>query len=225
MELRAYWRIFKRRWLLIVLPSAILLLLLLVTYSPPADSYNAGIRFIASQEPSSAAIDSDEERLANWKASEYTVNSLADWVNGGQYAELVSQRLAEDGEVVSAGDIQGGTSSDSTRSMMVLSITYRDAETLERIMDAAAAVLIEENYKGLPQLGGESAELVQLDQPLINSIPPGISKQLDLPFRMALAIAAGFALALIVEYLDPTVRNREELESYGLPVLGEIPKN
>jgi hypothetical protein len=109
--------------------------------------------------------------------------------------------------------------------MMVLSITYRDSETLERIMDAAAAVLIEENYKGLPQLGGESAELVQLDQPVINSIPPGISKQLDLPFRMALAIAAGLALALLVDYLDPTVRNREELESYGLPVLGEIPKN
>ena len=52
---------------------------------------------------------------------------------------------------------------------------------------------------------------------MINSIPPGISKQLDLPFRLALAVAPGFALALLVEYLDPTVRNREELASYGLP--------
>jgi capsular polysaccharide biosynthesis protein len=84
--------------------------------------------------------------------------------------------------------------------------------------------LIEENYLGLPQLGGESADLVQLDQPVINQIPPGISKQLDLPFRLAIALAAGFGLAFLVEYLDPTVRNREDLESYGLPVLGEIPK-
>jgi hypothetical protein len=108
--------------------------------------------------------------------------------------------------------------------MMTLSINYHDGPALESIMNAAAITLIEENHQGLPQLGGESADLVQLDRPIVNAIPPGLSKQLDLPFRVALALAAGFGLAFLVEYLDPTVRGREDLKSIGIPVVGEIPK-
>lgn len=224
MELREIWLIIKRRWLLIVLPAIIVLALLLITYSPPGQLYNAGIRFIASQEPSSLADDSDEERLANWKSSEYAVNTLADWVRSGQFAELVSQNLAGNDISVPAGDIQGGVASDSTRSVMTLSINHPDSQTLNQIMNAAATVLIEENHQGLPQLGGVSADLVQLDLPIVNAIPPGLSSQLDLPFRLVLAIAAGFGLAFLVEYLDPTIRDRYDLDKIGVPVVGEIPK-
>ena len=59
---------------------------------------------------------------------------------------------------------------------------------------------------------------------MVNQIPAGIRNQLDLPLRVLLAIGAGFGLALLVEYLDPTVRNRDELARMGLPVMGEIPK-
>jgi capsular polysaccharide biosynthesis protein len=224
MELREIWLIIKRRWLLIVIPAIIVLAVLIITYSPPGQLYNAGIRFIASQEPSSLADDSDEERLANWKSSEYAVNTLADWVKSGQFADLVSQNLAGNGIAVPAGDIQGGVASDSTRSMMTLSINYHDSQTLNHIMNAAATVLIEENHQGLPQLGGESADLVQLDQPVVNAIPPGLSSQLDLPFRFVLAIVAGFGLAFLVEYLDPTIRDRFDLDKLGMSVVGEIPK-
>ncbi len=224
MELREIWLVIKRRWLLIVLPAIIVMVVLIITYSPPGQLYNAGIRFIASQEPSTLADDSDEERLANWKSSEYAVNTLADWVRSGQFAELVSQNLALNGISVPAGDIQGGVASDSTRSMLTLSINYHDSQTLERIMEAAATVLIEENHQGLPQLGGVSADLVQLDQPVVNAIPPGLSSQLDLPFRLVLAIAAGFGLAFLVEYLDPTIRDRYDLDRLGMSVVGEIPK-
>jgi capsular polysaccharide biosynthesis protein len=31
-------------------------------------------------------------------------------------------------------------------------------------------------------------------------------------------------LAFLVDYLDPTVRHRKELEEIGLPVMGEIPR-
>jgi capsular polysaccharide biosynthesis protein len=36
---------------------------------------------------------------------------------------------------------------------------------------------------------------------------------------------AGIGLALLVEYLDPTIRDRQELQELGLEILGEIPKN
>jgi hypothetical protein len=84
-------------------------------------------------------------------------------------------------------------------------------------------VLKKENARGLPQLGGRPAELVQLDEPIVNRLPPGLLAQLDLPFRFALALASGVGLALLVDYLDPTVRGRDELETLGLSVVGAIP--
>jgi capsular polysaccharide biosynthesis protein len=83
-------------------------------------------------------------------------------------------------------------------------------------------VLIEQN--ALPQLGGEKVEIVQLDQPHINQIPPSLRDQLDLPLRIVLALAVGVGLALLAEYLDPTVRERDELTLLGFEIMGEIPK-
>ncbi|MGD2078841.1 MAG: hypothetical protein PVH18_10685 [Chloroflexota bacterium] len=224
MELREIWALLKRRWLVILIPAAVVLAIGLITYEAPGPLYNAGVRFIVGQEPTESADLSDEERLANWKASEYIVNTLADWVRGGQFAELVSQELASQDVAVAPQEIVAGTVSDSTRSMMVLSMTYGDAAVLEQMMNAAGLVLLEANDQGLPQLGGETADLVQMDQPIVNRIPPGITTQLQLPLRIGLALVAGLGLALLVDYLDPTVRGRREIEALGLQVIAEIPK-
>lgn len=208
---------------MVVIPTAVVLIIGLLTYSPPGTAYNAGVRFIVGQEPSEQAATSDEERLANWQTSEYIVNGLTDWVRGGQFAQLVSDRLAEAGLNIDAGAVRGSIAADNTRSMMTLSMTFGDAAALEAMMNAAAEVLIEENEVGLPQLGGETAALVQLDEPIINPISAGLFDQLQLPLRAALAVAAGLGLAFLVDYLDPTVRERKELEAMGLAVMGEIP--
>lgn len=224
MELRAYLRLFRLRWPLMVIPAAIGLMWGLITYRPPAPAYNVGVRFVVGQRPSEMAATSDEQRYYNWTTSEYIVNGLTDWVRGGRFAGLVSERLAAEGLSVPPGAIQGGLAADNVRSMLTLSLTYSDAAALEQIMAAAITVLHEENATALPQLGGQAAELAQLDQPIINPIPAGIGSQLDLPIRLGLALAAGFGLALLVDYLDPTLRGREEVETMGLAVMGEIPK-
>jgi capsular polysaccharide biosynthesis protein len=37
-------------------------------------------------------------------------------------------------------------------------------------------------------------------------------------------VAAGVGLAVLAEYLDMTIRSREEIEELGLHVLAEIPR-
>ncbi len=224
MELRAYWLILKRRWLLVVLPAAVALAVALITYRTPGPLYNAGVRFIVGQSPADSTAESDEERLANWKTSEYIVNTLADWARGGQFAGMVSQRLAEQNIQVDPIAIRDSIVTDSTRSMMTFSMNYGDAATLARMMDEAAYVLVEENAAGLPPLNGAPAEVIQLDQPIVNRVPRSILDQMDLPLRVFLALAAGIGLALLVEYLDPTVRDRDDVERMDLLVIGEIPR-
>jgi hypothetical protein len=120
--------------------------------------------------------------------------------------------------------IQGGLAADNVRSMLTLSLTAGDAELLRVMLQGVVVVLQTQNAQALPQLGGETAVIIQLDQPVINPIPSGIRRQLDLPLRVALALAAGVGLALLVHYLDPTIQDRAAAEAAGMTILGEIPR-
>lgn len=224
MELRQYWNLLRRRWLLVLIPAAVVLILGVATYRAPAPAYNAGVQFIVGQPPSPGAAAADEQRYYTWLTSEYIVNGLADWARGGAFAEAVSQRLAQQGLQVPAGAIQGSLAADNARSMLTISMTYGSSRELAAMIDAAIWVLNTQNSAALPQLGGETAALVQLGTPVVNQIAAGIRGQLDLPIRLAIALFAGVGLAFLVDYLDPTVRGREELAQMGLHVLGEIPR-
>lgn len=224
MELRRYWKILKRRWLLVLLPALVVLAIGLLTYRLPAPAYNAGVRFIVGQTPVAASEVQDEQRYYNWLTSEYIVNGLTDWVRGGEFAEAVSAYLAQQGVDLPPQAVQAGLVADNARSMLTISLTYGDAELLAQMMDGVIAVLTSDNARALPQLGGENALLTQLDQPVVNPLPFGIRSQLELPLRIILALVVGLALALLVEYLDPTIRDREEAEALGLEILGEIPR-
>lgn len=214
----------RRRWLLVVVPIVVVLAIGILTYRPAATSFNAGVRFIVGQTPVEGDILRDEGRYYNWLTSEYIVNGLTDWVRGGEFAVAVSELLADQGVDIPAYAIQGGLAADNARSMLTLSLTYSDAEALAHMMDGVVSVLIADNAKALPQLGGETAVLTQLDQPVVNPMPSGVRSQLDLPLRLLLALMAGVGLALLVEYLDPTIRDRDEIQQLGLQILGEIPK-
>lgn len=224
MELRHYWTIIRRRWIWLIAPAVLVLALGVLTYHPAPTTYNTGVRFISGQRPGQAAFDLDEQRYYNWLTSEYIVNGLGDWIRGGKFAEAVSEYLLTQGIGMPPEAIQGGISADNTRSMLTVSLNGPDPLMVAQMMDGVIAVLTEQNAAALPQLGGENAVLVQMDEPVVNPIPAGIRSQLDLPLRVALALAAGLALALAAEYLDPTVRDRRDMDELGLEILGSIPR-
>lgn len=224
MELRRYWQIIKRRWLLIVIPALVVTVFTVVTYQSPPTYYNVGMYYLVSQEPSNGGATADEQRYYNWLTSEYIVNGLTDWVKGGEFATAVSAELAQNGITIDAGAIQGSLAADNVRSKLEISLNNSNPEALESMINAVTVVIQEQNAEALPQLGGETAVIIPLSQPVINAISPGIRSQLDLPIRILVALVAGIGLALLVEYLDPTIRESRELEEIGLSILGEIPK-
>jgi len=223
MELRAFYSVFRRRWLLVLIPALVVAVFSVVTYQPPpAPGFNVGVNFIVAQPPTPGAELADQERYYNWLGSEYIVNGLTDWVVSGRFKTAVSNQLAQQGLEVPPGSFS--VSADNVRSRLQISIQHGDAATLAQVMDAAITVLSEQNAEALPQLGGETAVLVQLDDAVVTPLPRSLSSLLDIPLRLAIGLAAGLGLALLVEYLDPTIRNRQEAEEMGFVVLGEIPK-
>lgn len=232
MELREYWRIFTRWWWLALLPALIVALYTLLTYDQPPTVYQAVTNFTAGlpleEQPEGYAYDG----YYNWLTSEYIANGLSDVVRRERFAAAVSQRLAEDGvrmpdgAPIPSGAIQGAIASDNAQSLFVVYITWGDPDTL---LDIAAAVTVEltENagiyYPQLADLPVPPARAV--DAPVPVAVPPSLRSQLTGPaVRIGLGLVVGIALAFLLHYLDPTVRERAELEALGYTVLGEIPR-
>jgi capsular polysaccharide biosynthesis protein len=220
MELRIYWRILRRRWWLVVVPVVVVALYAAATYTPPGPVYQVTMRFAAGTKP--AGLSEDYDRYYPWLASEYIANGLADVARTGAFAEAVAERV---GDSNLAGAIQGGIVTDSAQSVMVVYLTWPDAEQIIDVADAITAELTQNGAAYFPQLTGVEPAVRRLDTPSPAALAPGLRAQLMGPaVKIGLALVIGVALALLWHYLDPTVREAEEIESIGLSVLAEIPK-
>ncbi len=217
MELRQYWRIVLRRWWLIAALVTIVLAVSLVTYSEPAPTYVATMRFavgIEGDEP--VSIVSGDGRSDAWLASEYLADDLSEVLKGGDFAARISDRVGFD---VPAGAIFASRE----HRVMTVTITWGERDQVQSIAEAVGAIVKDGGANYFPQLLGVEANAVLIDGPGIGQAGRSLRDKLDLPIRLFVALMAGVALVFLWDYLDDTVRDRGDLEALGPPVLGEIP--
>jgi capsular polysaccharide biosynthesis protein len=229
MELRQLWAVVRRRWWLVLIPAVVALILTLPTLrtviSPPV-TFTTAIRFTASQVPTAdKAQNFQDQSYIPWLASEYAVNNLATWMGTGSFAQEISTKLTEQGKTISAGDIRAaGLRSDSARSIMTLYLYWPNPDELKLIAQAAIDVLREKNQVYFPQFGAQKAEITPLDTISVAPLSAPITQRLGPLFRVLIGLVAGLALAFLAEYLDPTIRDRRDVEALGLHVIAEIPR-
>lgn len=228
MELRQLFAVVVRRWTLVVIPTIVVAAVALATYRPPAPNYTTGMRFTAGQPAAPATPPSGyDPNFTRWQTSEYIVIGLRDWARSAAFASAVSAELSARDIHIPAEELLGRIAADSSQSVLAVYVNWPDRKQLQAVAEAAATVLQTQNAAAFPQLGGQPAEVVPMDAPVIlpviQAATPSIRQRLDLPFRLALGLAAGLALAFAVDYLDPTVRDRRDLEELGIAVVGEIP--
>lgn len=218
MELRQYWRIIWQRWWLVAALLVTVLIVSWVTYEPPVPVYQATMRFaigIKGDEPVSAV--SGEGRSDVWLASEYLADDLSEVLKGGDFARKIGQDV---GFPVPTGTIFASRE----HRIMTVTITWGDDKQVQAIAEAVGAALSNGGAEYFPQLAGVEAQAVLIDGPGISQAGRSLKEKLDLPIRLLVALAAGVALAFLWDYLDDTVRDRTEIESLGVQVLGEIPR-
>jgi capsular polysaccharide biosynthesis protein len=223
MELRTYWKILLRRWWLIAAPAFVVLLYVIVTYTPPGPVYQVVMRFAAGTVP--AGLSEDYDRYYPWLTSEYIANGLADVAETGVFAQAVAARLAEQGLQIPASGIQPAIVTDNAQSILVIYLTWSNGEQITAIAQAIIAELTENGGAYYPQLEGIEPAVRLLDTPAPTPLAPGLRAQMMGPaIKIGLAVVLGVALAFLFHYLDPTVREAAELESLGVDVLVEIPR-
>jgi capsular polysaccharide biosynthesis protein len=226
MELRAYWRIIRRYWWL---PIGLALLVGVFTVvrqkpwqaRPP--TYSATMRFNVGIRPERIPGVYTYDRYYTMLTSEYLVDDLGEIVRSQVFAQGVSQRLADKGIAVPAGAIGASTQPGKLHRILTVNIGWADRSQLQAIAEAVVATLTESSADFFGQFSAGEADIRLIDPPAIGEVGRPAREQLDLPLRVFLALAAGIALAFLLDYLDDSVRERADLERLGLDVLGEVP--
>ncbi len=220
MELRRYADIIARRAWLIVLLLGIILIGHLLWQQVHPTTYQAHMRFVVGVAPEPPGDYYTFDRYYTWLTAEYLVDDLAEVVKSQAFATQVADRS---GLAVPAGSIQGATAAGKTHRVLNISIAWGNEAELGSLANATVSVLTEEAGLFFAQLATEDAVVSLIDPPQIAAVGRSLRERLDLPLRLLLGLAAGIGLAFVLDYLDVTIRNRDELAALGLPVMAEVP--
>jgi capsular polysaccharide biosynthesis protein len=225
MELRQYWHIvWKRIWIPALLIGVVLVVSLLLRRPSPVQ-YEASGRVLVDVPPLESVEGMGfDPRLTAPQATEYLVDDFTQFVSSQAVADAVSRRLAEQGLQVPPGVIQSFTASEQVHRVVTIRVTWGDPDEALSIVTAAVEVLKQDAPAYFGRLGLEQPQVTLFDGPGVSAVPPSLTKRLDLPVRLLLALLAGIAVAFLLNYLDDSIRGGQELESMGIRVLAEVPR-
>jgi len=192
-------------------------------WQPRPVSYSATMRFNVGIQPERIPGVYTYDRYYTMLTSEYLVDDLGEIIKSNVFAGAVSQRLASQGIVVPAGAIGASTQPGKLHRILTVVITWPDEAQLRAIANASAATLTERSAEFFGQFSAAEADIRLIDPPAVARVGRPAREQLDLPLRILLALAAGLGLVFLLDYLDESVRGRDDLEKVGLEVLGEVP--
>lgn len=226
MELMLIVKVLLRRWWIVLLPIIIVAVWvlpdLLQTAPEGTGGYRVSFRYTAGQQ-----IDAFPEREGDlqdvWESSVNVVDTFTEWVRTMRFKEAVAEVAAGRGVEFDANALS--INSDNERVIGQVFIDWPNPDELQIIAESAVTVMQERNHEYFSaQLGGEPAQVTLLDAVQVSPLPPPITNRFEPLLRLALGVAAGVVLAFLVEYLDPTLHEREDLRRLGLPVVGSVPR-
>jgi len=224
MELMLVWRFLRKRWWIILLPVVVVAFVavpqLLRNEAVGGGGFTTSFRYSAAQEQSNLP-DRDGDYQDVWLASEFVVNAFTDWVSSSTFRDEITAML--DDESINLGLLE--IAADNSRSIGIVYLAYPDGEALQDIASAAMDVLQTRNQAYFPHLGDEPAEVTIIDAPVIQARPASLPNRFAPILQLGVALFAGLMLALLVEYLDPTLRTADELEAQGIPILATVPRH
>jgi len=221
MELRAYAAIIRRYWWLLVALPLLVAIISVATYQAPLPSYGYNLKFSVSFLPAPRENMDQDPRLGAVQASEYVADDLTEIMRGTRFAEMVGRYLPAE---VPPGAISAVTRAEKQHRILTVSVTAPDGEGAAALGQAVAQAAENDLAEMLAELWGSDVHLMLVDQGGPYLIAPGLRSRLDVPLRIVLAFAAALVLAFVLDYLDDSVRTRQEAEQLVGPVLAEIPR-
>jgi capsular polysaccharide biosynthesis protein len=189
------------------------------------------MRLAVSTQPteveSASAIYYDPVYYANL-SSEYLADDLSEVIKSESFAQEISQELQSTvGYTVTPDVIADATRARKTHRLIDITIMSPTYEQGLDIANAIQTVINDPQRIGryLTAMDAYRGHVSVVNQPVVKHGNSAIVTAAEIGLRTLVGVFIGVALALLVEYLDQTLRSRREAEDLlGLPVLAEIPR-
>ncbi len=222
-DLRRYFRLFfKRKWFFLIGFAASFLAGLVITVATEP-VYQASVTLFVGQR---------QVTLEQLGAGIAVTNLSADLVRS--YAQIIVSRtiaqraVSDDNLGIAPGEILRSLRAQPIVDTQVIRLTYgaNDSAKAKRVANAVAKAFVTEidQIEFADQSSGTPALRVSIIDPAVApSKPIAPNPMRNMALAIVLGLFAGGGLALLFDYLDQSVKHREELEQLGLSVLGSIP--
>ena len=224
-RLSDYIRLVARWWWLALLPLLVMALATVLSYRPAPTAYQVTTRYAAGAMPENTPGQYNYDRYYTWVTSDFVARAFSSAVRTGAFASAIAARLSAAGANVQADQVLGSLAAEYKNSVLVVYVTWPDADLAKRIAEEATIELTQhaDDY-WLQTAGLRAPPFTPLDPPTPAAISVSLRDRFDLPARVLLAVAAGVLLAFVAHWIDPFVRERRDIENAGLTVIGEIPR-
>jgi capsular polysaccharide biosynthesis protein len=231
MELREYWAIIRRHWWLPVSITLVALIASTVVAVRGATAYRTDMRLAVSTLPTpdpNGALYYDPTYYANLD-SEYLADDMSEFMTSRAFADEVHRELASSATPmdVDVGSIMSATRTKKTHRFIDISVTTPTPEQGAAIAGSISRILGDPNHVAqyLTALTAYKSKMEIVTPPVTGRATTPLGMVSEIALRTLIGLIVGIALAFLVDYLDQSVRTREEAERLlEVPVLGEIPK-
>jgi receptor protein-tyrosine kinase len=138
---------------------------------------------------------------------------------------IIQQALVNSGLNLQPGFVKAGLSATAVVDTQILEVTQRDFDPnrAARVANAVADAFVQQ-IEQIESAGTPAVEVSVLDRAAVpgGPISPNPTRNMTLAFLVGLLAAGG--VAFLIDHLDVTVKQREEIEALGYTVLGAIPR-
>lgn len=216
MSLLGYLKIFRQRWLVILICTLVAAAVMFIVTpakasdKPPASSYTATATLLVGAQSGEAGLP---------------LGRVALYVNTGEVPRRAAQKLTYTGDPALLAK-QVLVTPDQVGQALTIAATDKDGQVAADRANAFANATVEYFRE---QGGTARVSILQAATPIANEptggavVPP--SRNLRTLLGAIAGLLLGLALAIVLDHVDSRLRTRDEIhEAVGLPVVAEIPR-
>lgn len=208
----------KNRWQMIVGITLIAIILsTAVSFFLIKPKYEASTKLFVGKETS----DNDKNSSYNSSDVQMYQNLLKTYVDVIKTNDLIEDAIKNKNIDKPVDAINSNLKAEALTSTQIITISYRSTDKNEAkdVVDAVANQFVKKSNELISNANVKIVESVRLPEE-----PVSPNKKLNIAISGVLGLAIGIGLALLLEFLDNTFKDKDQVENtLGLAVLGAIP--
>ena len=223
LDLRAYARVLnKRKWIAASFLLLSIVVGLLITLRSPRVYQTRTTLFVGERQ------FTIEELPVEMAVRSLSVGLLKSYVEIVKSRTIAQRAIADGGLDAIPAEIQGGLHAQAILDTQVIEVFYlsTDPARAARIANAVADAFVDEiaRFSQSADEGEPAVEVSIIDRAIRPASPISPNVPRNMTLAALIGLFGGLGLAFLVDYLDDSVKSRDEIEALGLSAIGSIPR-